>query len=139
MRRHLVVAHRTLGGAHLGEAVRARLDAGPCQFHLLVPVHHPTDHVWTEHEVEQEAQRVLDAGLARFAELGAEASGEVGDANPVYAIDAVLRREPFDEIILSTLPPGPSRWLKLDVPSRVAREFSLPVVHLVAAPESIGG
>ncbi len=140
MRRYLVVAHKTLGGDHLLERVKASLAEGPCQFHFLVPATHPTDHSWTEAETVREAQRVLDAGLERFRGVGADADGEVGDANPVYAIRAVLRRDPgFDAILLSTLPSGPSRWLKLDVPNRVAREFpELPVIHVVAEPEHVG-
>lgn len=135
MHRYLVVAHRTLGGDHLLEHIRALRSAGPCRFHLLVPVHHPSDHVWSEEEVHAEAGRRLQAGLDRLRGEGVIADGEVGDANPVYAIGCVLRREgqrSFDGIVLSTLPPGPSRWLKLDVPSRVRREYAwLPLTHLV--------
>jgi hypothetical protein len=135
MRRYLVVAHRTLGGQHLLEEVKRRQAEEPSHFHLLVPGHHPTGHNWTEHEVEEQARQVLEAGLARFAETGADVSGETGDTNPVYAVDAVLRREHFDEIILSTLPAGPSRWLKVDVPSRIRRQFNLPLTHLVGEEE----
>jgi hypothetical protein len=134
--RYLVVAHRTLGGPHLTDEVQRRMAEGPCQFHLLVPCHHPPTHTWTDHEVEEEARRALEAGLARFRSLGADVTGEIGDVNPVYAVDGVLRRERFDEIILSTLAPGPSRWLKVDVPSRMRRQFSLPITHLVAEPEA---
>ncbi|MGH9243383.1 MAG: hypothetical protein ACRD29_03510 [Acidimicrobiales bacterium] len=135
MRRYLVVAHRTVGGQHLLDEVKRRLADGPCEFHLLVPAHHPLDHNWTEHEVEEQAKRVLGTAVDRFRDAGVNVTGEIGDPNPVYAIDGVLRGQPFDEIILSTLPPGPSRWLKLDVPSRVARQFSVPVTHLVAEEE----
>jgi hypothetical protein len=138
MRRYLVVAHRTLGGQHLIDEVHRRAEEGPCHFHLLVPGQPPHDHNWTEHEIERQAQQVLDAGLARFREAGVDATGETGDPNPVYAIDAVLRREHFDGIILSTLPVGVSRWLKVDVPSRVRRQFNLPLTHLIAAPEEAG-
>ena len=47
----------------------------------------------------------------------------------------MLLREQFDEIILSTLPPGVSRWLKQDLPHRVERDFSLPVSHVIATEE----
>lgn len=135
MRRYLVVAHKTLGGQHLLNEVQRRMAEGPCEFHLLVPCQHPHDHNWTDHEIEQQATRALETGLARFREAGAEATGEVGDPNPVYAIDGVLRQQHFDEIILSTLPVGVSRWLKVDVPSRIRRQFNLPLTHLIAEPE----
>ena len=138
MSRYLVVAHRTLGGEHLMDHLRSLREAGPCRFHLLVPEYHPHDHVWSEGEVTREARQRLQEGLERLQEHGIIADGEVGDANPVYAIGAVLRREgqkAFDGIVLSTLPPGPSRWLKLDVPSRVKKEYPrIPLTHLVGEP-----
>jgi GABA permease len=136
MRRYLVVAHRTLGGDHLMDHVRSLREQGPCRFLLLVPVEHPVDHMWTEGEVKATARRRLQEGLDLFHEQGIIADGEVGDANPVYAVSTVVRREgpdAFTGIILSTLPTGPSRWLRWDVPSRLRREHpELPITHLVA-------
>ncbi|HSL66926.1 MAG TPA: hypothetical protein VK977_02060 [Actinomycetota bacterium] len=137
MRRYLVVANQTLGGEHLVEKVRLCMQEGPCRFHIVVPATPPADHLtWTEGEATAIAQTRLDRALQRFQELGADASGEVGDRNPMLAIEDALREEPFDEIILSTLPPGLSRWLRLDLPSRVAGHFALPVTHLVAGDEA---
>ena len=47
-------------------------------------------------------------------------TGEVGDANPVYATEVLRNRgEQFDEILVSTLPRGASRWLLGDVPRKI--------------------
>lgn len=135
MRRYLVVANRTLGGEHLVATVRALARREPCRFHLLVPATPPSDHMWTEGEAQKIARHRLEEGLARFRALGIEVDGEIGDANPILAIEDVLRSTPFDEIILSTLPPGLSRWLKLDLPHRVEAAFGLPVTHVIAKPE----
>jgi hypothetical protein len=70
--------------------------------------------------------------LKQFADIGAEVTGEVGDARPIAAIADALLRARFDGIILSTLPPGRSEWLRQDLPARVARRFGLPVQHVVA-------
>lgn len=138
MSRYLVVAHRTLGGDHLMDHLRSLREAGPCRFHLLVPEYHPGNHVWSEEEVTMEARRRLHDGLEQLQEQGIIADGEIGDANPVYAIGTVLRREgpgAFDGIVLSTLPPGPSRWLNLDVPSRVKKEYPrIALTHVVGEP-----
>jgi hypothetical protein len=134
MRRYLVVANRTLGGQHLLDAVRERMQDGECTFHIVVPASHPSS-AWTEGQVKAQAQERLDDALARFGELGATATGEVGDASPVRAIGDVLLQLPIDEVILSTLPSGPSRWLRQDVVHRVQRNYEIPVVHIVAAPE----
>jgi hypothetical protein len=140
MRRILVVAHRTLGGEHLLEEVGRRIKAGDCRVHLVVPIHHPMG-AFAEAQCVADAERVLDEGCRRVRDLdptGAiEVTGEVGDANPVYAVQCVQNRgEPIDEIILSTLPPGPSRWLKADAPSRMAKAFpGVPVFHVLGTRE----
>jgi cell pole-organizing protein PopZ len=139
MRRYLVVANQTLGGEHLTEKVRACLAASPSHFHILVPATQPVDHaVWTEGEARAIASRRLEQALERFQELGAEADGEVGDEVPLQAIADAIQAQTFDEIILSTLPPGLSRWLRQDLPHRVERTFDLTVTHVVAEPEGSG-
>ncbi len=51
----------------------------------------------------------------------------VGDAHPVRAIDDAMLEQRFDEIILSTLPPGISRWLGQDVQSKLKGSIDVPV------------
>jgi hypothetical protein len=136
MQAHLVVAHRTLIGDHLLDHARRLIAAGPCRFHLVVPVTIPRDHAWSDGEVTAAAEARLAEGVEAFTATGATVSGEVGDANPVYAVAAALRAQPdadWQSIIVSTLPPGVSRWLGLDAVSRIRREYDLPVTHLVAA------
>ena len=140
MRRILVVAHKTLGGDHLLEEVRRRRAEGDCSFHLVVPEDHSGVGSWSEGQVHAAALRVLEAGLARFRDLDTTGStdftGEVGDPNPVNAVELITYRgETFDEIILSTLAPGPSRWLHQDVPARMRRRFAVPLTHVVAERE----
>jgi hypothetical protein len=138
MHRYLVVAHRTLGGAALIEEVRQRIAREPSAFHLVVPVTHPPDHVWTEGQVQAEAREKLAAAIDVFKALGAaDVTGEVGDVNPLHAVHVLLDRDSnFDEVIVSTLPPGPSKWLKLDVPSRLRKEMRIPVTHVVGDRET---
>lgn len=134
--RYLIVAHKTLVGDHLIDHVKGLRAQGPCRFHLLVPVEHPMG-AFSEGQCQAAARRALQAGLDRFHDERIIADGEIGDANPVYATGVVMRREgpgAFTGIILSTLPPGPSRWLHFDVPSRMGREFpDMEIVHLVGA------
>jgi hypothetical protein len=137
MRRYLVVAHKTLGGAHLFEHLHELRAQDPhCRFHLLVPEQHPRDHAWTDGGLERAAKARLDEVLGRMAEMGMGATGEVGDTNPVYAIGTVLRREgpsSFCGIILSTLPKHSSIWMRFGVPHRVQQAYPfLPLTHLVA-------
>jgi len=138
MRRYLVVANRTLGGSHLTAKVRECVTVGPCEFHVLVPASHTTkDLTWTEGSDRAAAEARLAEAMTRFRTLGAVVTGEVGDTNPIEAIGDALRRDKFDEIILSTLPPGISRWLRQDLPTRVNKQFRLPVQHIVASEEVV--
>lgn len=133
MRRYLVVANLTLGGEHLLRLLRERVAQGPCAFHVLVPAS-ADPHVWTHDEASdyQLAARRLDEALERFEELHAEVTGEVGDHRPVDAVLDALRHGHFDEVVLSTLPAGASRWLRMDLVNRVRRAVDVPVTHVVA-------
>ena len=132
MRSYLVVANETLLDDALLEAVRAKKAAGESRFHLLVPASHPKGQ-WSEGSIRGPAQERLEEGLRHFRASGVEVTGEVGDTNPVHAVGDVLIREPFDEVIISTLPPGPSHWLRQDAPARIKRAHDLPVTHVSRA------
>jgi hypothetical protein len=132
-RRILVVANQTLGGPTLRRELQRQMDEGPCRFTLLVPATHPHEHAtWTEEDARALAHRRLEAALASLREVGAEVDGMVGDESPVLAVNDALIGNRFDEIILSTLPSGASRWLKQDLPHRIERRFKLPVTTVIA-------
>jgi GABA permease len=146
----LVVANQTLGGQELLDAVRDRMSSGPAEFWILVPAS-PTTHlandfnalscafpvdpdllpgaadVGTREQGVAEAKSRLDTELVRLRQIGATADGAVGDPDPVKAIEKILVQRAFDEIILSTLPPGISRWLARDLPHRVRRKTGIPL------------
>jgi hypothetical protein len=135
MRRYLIVGNQTLGGDHLRAKVLEKLAEGPCEFRVVVPASHPSG-AWSDGEVRAMAQRRLEGALTAFRALGADVTGDVGDASPVRAVTDALLDESFDEIILSTLPAGPSRWLGQDVPHRIQRVCSVPLTHIVADRDS---
>jgi hypothetical protein len=135
--RYLIVANQTLAGGHLTAKVRELHERSPSSFYIVVPatLHH--DHMWSEGEARDIARRRLESALALLRGIGVEAEGEVGDERPTYAIRDVLADRVFDEIIVSTLPPGASRWLRHDLPHKIEVEFGLPVTHLVGQPEPV--
>ena len=133
MRRFLVVANQTLGGEHLIEKVRDCMSREPSSFYLLVPASPPHDaHAWSEGQTRAVAEQRLAEGIAKFHEIGAEVDGEVGDTNPAHAVGDVCLVRQFDEVIVSTLPIGVSRWLKQDLPHKIRRQVGVPVTHIVA-------
>ena len=140
-RRILIVANQTAPGPHLKRMVRERMAEGPCTFMLLVPATPPPGKwTWTDAEAADLAQGRMRDALAGLQELGAEIEGRVEDGSPMDAIAAFIQIEgyehhqPFDEIILSTLPPGVSRWLKQDLPHRLERRYGIPITHVIGRP-----
>jgi hypothetical protein len=130
----LLVANRTAQTTELREAVMRIAGRRDVDFHLLVPRHPRGLHRVVDPEVagSEEAEARLAAALPSLsAAAGHDVSGEVGDADPLAAIQDTLGRGRFDEIIVSTLPPRVSRWLHLDLPSK-ARGLGLPVTHVQA-------
>jgi hypothetical protein len=147
-RRYLVVANQTLAEAELGEAIRQRLEAGPSSFYVLVP---NTDHgdlasrvaraaplgpavaeATADVQATEHAQHRLGQLLDDLRGVGADADGDLGDADPLKAVTDVLATRQFDEIILSTLPQRVSRWLTMDLPHRLHRQTGLPVTTITA-------
>ncbi len=132
--RVLLVANRTAATDELLEAVRARAQRGPATFHLVVPAHpHGLHKVVDPQDGDAgEAAGVLAAALPLLSQAaGSEVTGHVGDHEPLMAIEDALHREPYDEIMVSTLPRRLSRWLRLDLVSK-ARGTGLPVTHVEA-------
>ena len=139
MGRYLIVANQTLAAEQLTEKVRQLLAEGNCSFHIVVPATHTRDHAsYTEGGSHALAEKRLEAALERFRGMGCEADGEVGDASPFLAVrDCLLADGTYKGIILSTLPPGVSRWLKQDLPHRLERTFGLPVTQLTGQYEAV--
>lgn len=84
-------------------------------------------------ESRSRAQQRLELMVEKIESLGGQADGEVGVDDPMEATALVLERQPaFQEIIVSTLPVGLSRWIKMDLPNRIARMTDVPVTTVQA-------
>ena len=135
MRRYLVVGNETLDSGLLLDRLGELASGEASEFHVLVPASHPRG-AWTDAMIEAAASARLTEILARWRGMGWTVTGETGEASPHRAIgDVLLRDRGFDAIVLSTHPPGISRWLHHDVVHRVERDYPLPVIHVVAVPE----
>ncbi len=132
--RVLVVANRTAATPALLEAVRARAAQGPAAFTLLVPnAAHGIARVADPEDTDpSEAQSTLDLAIPLLEEAaGGPVEGMIGDADPFNAIQDAVNLHGFDEIIVSTLSPRVSRWLRMDLPRRVT-VLGLPVTTVTA-------
>jgi hypothetical protein len=129
----LVVANETVAGRALrGEIVHRTKEADAEVLVVCPALNSPLRH-WTSDEdgARANAQQRLETSLAALAEEGVEARGEVGDADPLQAIEDALRTFGADEIIISTHPPGRSNWLEKEVIAHARERFDLSITHVV--------
>jgi hypothetical protein len=119
----LVVANQTVDSDELYAALRQRCEQGPLAVTLLVP---QDQQAGLGHRVK--------ASLARLHAAGIEAEAMLGDVDPACAVIEVWDPRRWDEVVVSTLPVGTSRWLRIDLPQRIARAVDAPVHHVESAP-----
>ena len=132
-RRILVVANETVGGHMLLDEIRRHSEGVKEDILVVVPaLNSPLKH-WASDEdgARTAAHQRLDASIARLAHEGIAARGEVGDADPVQAIEDALRTLGADEVIISTHPEGRSHWLERGVVTGARERFALPITHVV--------
>jgi len=136
--RVLVVAHKTAATKPLLDAVAERARRGPCRFTLLVPnaAHGLHKVVDPEDQGAEEASAVIERALPPLeAAAGGHVEGIVGAPDPVVAVHDAINLRGFDEVIVSTLPTKLSRWLKLDLPSKISGT-GLPVTTVTPSDDA---
>jgi hypothetical protein len=132
--RVLVVAHKTAATPALLDAVRERAGRGPCAFTLVVPnAAHGLHRVVDPEDVDRsEAEQVVALAVPLLEDAaGGHVDSLIGDPNPLNAVQDAVNLHGFDEIIVSTLPVRVSRWMRLDLPSKIGG-LGLPVTTVVA-------
>ncbi len=161
MNEYLIVANQTLGGEKLAQTVHERIERGDSSFYVLVPMASPQHEsgwaggfvpyegmsagealAWSERDIEHR-RKMMDAArslaqhrLTQMTEAiesaGGQADGAVCDPDPLVAVKKTMAERSYTEVIISTLPAGLSRWLKMDLPSRVARASNATVTTIEA-------
>ena len=132
--RILVVANQTAAGQKLLDEIGNRCRGRDCGVMLVSPamVGSRAEHWASDVDKGMDAARERMArSVAALRRVGVEVRADVGDPDPNMAIEDALRVFPADEIIISTLPPGESRWLEHDVVERTRREVDLPMTHVI--------
>jgi GABA permease len=132
-RRILVVANETVGGEELLSAISTMALSERTHFHVICPALNSRLKTYTSDEdpAREAAQQRLDVMLARLVSVGIEATGAVGDGDPLVAVDDAVRTYGPNEIVISTHPPGKSNWLEKGVVESVRSRFDVPVTHVV--------
>jgi hypothetical protein len=138
MARYLLVAHQTALSDELLSSARSLAGEDPeAAFVILVPATPVgTLLVWEEGATADVAARRGAAARAWLQEHGLQvADVRTGDQDPVAAIgDEMHAGHQYAAIVISTLPAGISRWVRMDVLSRVRRNYpGQRVIHIAAA------
>ena len=136
-RRILVIANETVGGAELLAILRRKAE-GVREVLVVCPALNSQVRTWAsdEDDARAAARKRLGASLARLREDGVQARGEVGDGDPLQAMEDALRTFGADEIVISTHPKGRSNWLERDVVGAARDRFDVPITHVVVDLEA---
>jgi hypothetical protein len=137
-RRILVIANETVGGDELLQILRSKSEGVREQILVVCPALNSQVRTWASDEdgARAAAQQRLDASLARLRRHGVQASGEVGDGDPLQAMEDALRTFGADEIVISTHPEGRSHWLERNVVGHARDRFDVPITHVVVDLEA---
>lgn len=139
MAKYLVVAHQTVTNPMLIDQLKKiSVEDQAAEFTLLVPAT-PVRHLPFRRGTEQEATTIARE-LAEQARKVFEANqlrtvdALVGSESPQEAVDNEVRDNPgYAGFVISTLAQEKSRWLKMDLPTKVESKHGLPV-YLLTAP-----
>ena len=128
-----MIANETVAGEALRETIVHQAYGYDAEVLVVCPALNTRIKHWVSDvdEAVAAAGRRLDASLAALAEMGIDAHGRVGDADPVQAMDDALQTFPADEIIVSTHPRGRSNWLEKGVVERAGERFDQAITHVV--------
>ncbi len=132
-RRILVVANETVGGTPLRDVIHERSEGVSEDVLVVAPALNSPIRHWASDDdrARAEAEQRLEDSLAALRKSGINVHGEVGDSEPLQAIEDALRTFGADEIIISTHPEGRSNWLERGVVSKARERFVVPITHVV--------
>ena len=134
-KRILVIANETVGVAPLLDKIKERASSSEdtAKVHVVSPaLNSPLRHLASDEDpARAAAQERLERSLRKLKEEGIEASGEVGDGDPLQALEDALRTFGADEIVISTHPEGRSNWLERGLVTQARERFAVPVDHVV--------
>ncbi|MCU0266401.1 MAG: hypothetical protein MUC45_09865 [Actinomycetia bacterium] len=142
---YVVVANQTLGGEPLNAKLAELVADGPCALHLVAPATKTEGEKQWDYPVGDRtgpnaatlahalASGRLQQELARLRAAGVEVDGEVVDHDPVARVRELVAGGDVAAVVVCTLPAHLSRWLRTDLPHRISRAVSVPVIHVEGA------
>ena len=128
----LVVATAPVDAGPLHEAVREHA-GDEAEIRVVAPASDVSPLQWLASD--EDAAREKAAGIASEAAQTVEPEAartetEVGDTDPVQAIEDALRTYPADEVLVVTRPDDDASWLEQDAAEAARERFGVPVTRL---------
>jgi len=129
----LVVANETVEGSALVEAVRDMALSHDAEVLVVAPALNSRLRHWMSDSdrARHAAELRLEGCLGRLQAAGVRATGHVGDADPMRAIEDAMHLFPADEVVIGTHPEERSNWLARDLVGRTCARHDVPVLHVV--------
>jgi hypothetical protein len=134
-RRILVIANRTCPCPTLADEIARRAGAAPTDVLVVAPALNSRLRHWVS-DVDDALARAherLQLAIAALRRRGIVARGEIGDADPLLAIEDALAGFAADEIVIATLPAGRSNWIERGLVEKATARFGIPIAHLVSS------
>ncbi|MBA3717672.1 MAG: hypothetical protein H0W87_05550 [Actinobacteria bacterium] len=132
-RRILVVTTASVPEAEVESVVRAHAGED-AEVHVVAPASKIS---WLDRltNAEDDARADADERAEAAAEAvpGEHVEAEVGDVDPLQAIEDALRTFPADEVVVLTAPDEKATWLEAGLGEDARERFSVPVTHLVTS------
>jgi hypothetical protein len=134
----VILANEAIGDQALVREIVRHTQGRPAQARIVTParVKSPLDLAAGDVDDEiADARRRLEASIEALAQSGIQATGDVGEADPVLALGDALRLFPADEVIVVAHPSDHATWLEQDVVERTRREVDIPITVIEIEPD----
>ena len=132
-RRLLVVTTTAADEAALREEVREHAGGEEVEIHVVAPAAELSRLQWLasdEDDARAEAEKLARRASAAVGETGKVEEAEIGDPDPLQAVEDALRTFPADELIIVTRSGEDATWLEQGSLEEVRERFRLPTRHV---------
>jgi hypothetical protein len=132
--RLLVVAAEPIAGSQLRDEIARRTEGKDATVRVVAPALTDSRLKHAMGDVDEaiaDAGQRLDESLEEVRRAGIDASGSVGDSDPLLAIEDALEQFRAHEILILTHEEGEGRWLEDDMFERARRKFEPSITHVV--------
>jgi hypothetical protein len=128
----LVVATAPVDPGALREAIRSRSD-DDTEIRVVAPASDLSPLQWLasdEDSAREEAAEIAGEAASAVQPEAARTDAEVGDTDPVQAIEDALRTFPADEVLVVTHGDDEAGWLEQDFAEEARERFGVPVSRM---------